>query len=99
MDDDRTIRIDFLGDHEVACGPWNVTGTFPDSTGLWCSPNLGATNTAGFTALPGGSRNSSVGEKETVSARAAKKRGEEVKKRRSEDGRGSLASSLEAISK
>lgn len=83
MDDDRTIRIDFLGDHEVACGPWNVTGTFPDSTGLWCSPNLGATNTAGFTALPGGSRNSSVGEKETVSARADP--GGEEERRRSEE--------------
>ena len=31
-------------------------GTIENGTGLWHSPNTGATNSSGFTGLPGGSR-------------------------------------------
>ena len=37
-------------------GKLKSTGTIQDSDGLWYSPNLGATNESGFTALPGGYR-------------------------------------------
>ena len=33
------------------------TGTIEAGTGLWYAPNSGATNTSGFTGLPGGLRN------------------------------------------
>ena len=33
-----------------------VTGTLQAGTGLWQSPNTGATNESGFTGLPAGSR-------------------------------------------
>ena len=34
-----------------------ATGTLEDGTGLWSSPNTGATNSSKFSALPGGNRN------------------------------------------
>jgi len=45
-----------LGGEGVAGGKLKATGTIEGGDGLWRSPNTGATNESGFTALPGGSR-------------------------------------------
>ncbi len=45
-----------LGGSNVAGGKLKSTGTIENSSGLWQSPNEGATNQSGFTALPGGFR-------------------------------------------
>ena len=42
----------YLGGHLVAGGKLKATGTIEDGDGLWLSPNTGATNESGFTALP-----------------------------------------------
>ena len=48
-DPELTVLIDYLGGETVAGGKMkSVTG--------WNTPNVGATNESGFTALPGGSR-------------------------------------------
>ncbi|MEI7980784.1 MAG: FISUMP domain-containing protein [Bacteroidota bacterium] len=39
-----------------AGGKMKATGTIEDGTGLWYSPNNGATNESGFTAVPAGAR-------------------------------------------
>ncbi|MFZ4671967.1 MAG: fibrobacter succinogenes major paralogous domain-containing protein [Flavobacterium sp.] len=46
----------FLGGYAVAGGKMKSTGTIQVGTGLWESPNTGATNDGGFNALPGGYR-------------------------------------------
>ncbi len=46
-----TALSDHLGGSNVAGGKMKATGTQ-----YWRSPNVGATNESGFTALPGGSR-------------------------------------------
>ena len=50
-DAEWTILTDYLGGEEVAGGKMKETGTTH-----WLSPNTGATNESGFTALPGGYR-------------------------------------------
>jgi uncharacterized protein (TIGR02145 family) len=56
-DGEWTILADFLGGLNVAGGKLKETGTLEAGTGLWWSPNTGAVNSSGFTALPGGYRN------------------------------------------
>ena len=51
-DTEWTALTDYLGGEGVAGGKLKEVGT-----GHWSSPNTGATNEAGFTALPGGNRN------------------------------------------
>ena len=46
-----------LGGYMVAGGKMKSTGTIEASTGLWHAPNTDATNSSGFTGLPGGYRN------------------------------------------
>lgn len=52
-DKEWTALSDFLGGESIAGGKMKETGT-----AHWNSPNLSATNENGFTALPGGSRDS-----------------------------------------
>jgi uncharacterized protein (TIGR02145 family) len=51
-DSEWTVLTTYLGGESVAGGPLKETGTTH-----WISPNTGATNTTGFSALPGGYRN------------------------------------------
>jgi uncharacterized protein (TIGR02145 family) len=53
-DGEWQIMADYLGGDAVAGGKMKETGTTH-----WVSPNTGATNESGFTALPGGFRNMS----------------------------------------
>ena len=48
-DSEWTILTDFLGGEDVAGGKMKEPGTLH-----WLEPNYGATNTSGFTGLPGG---------------------------------------------
>lgn len=41
----------------IAGGMLKTRGTVEEGTGLWSSPNTGATNASGFSALPSGNRN------------------------------------------
>src|SRR5690554_4857483 len=50
-DAEWTVLTDYLGGESVAGGKLKETGTTH-----WASPNTGATNETGFTALPGGYR-------------------------------------------
>ena len=55
-DTECTTFTIYLGGEVVAGGKIKSTGTLEQSTGLWYSPNTGATNESGFTAFPGGNR-------------------------------------------
>jgi uncharacterized protein (TIGR02145 family) len=55
-DSEWTTLTTFLGGDSIAGGKMKSTGTFKAGTGLWSFPNTGATNSSGFTALPGGWR-------------------------------------------
>ena len=50
-DNDWTVLIDYLGGQDVSGGKIKEVGTLH-----WDEPNTGATNSSGFTALPGGMR-------------------------------------------
>jgi uncharacterized protein (TIGR02145 family) len=50
-DAEWTVLTDYLGGESVAGGKMKTTGT-----SLWNSPNQGATNSSGFSAVPGGNR-------------------------------------------
>jgi len=50
-DDDWTVLTDYLGDRSIAGGKLKEIGTVH-----WISPNTGATNETGFSAIPGGYR-------------------------------------------
>jgi uncharacterized protein (TIGR02145 family) len=55
-DAEWTVLTDFLGGEAVAGGKMKTTGTIEAATGLWYSPNTGATNSSGFSGAPGGVR-------------------------------------------
>jgi uncharacterized protein (TIGR02145 family) len=55
-DAEWTTLITYLGGGTVAGGKMKTTGT-----SLWLAPNTDATNSSGFTGLPGGFRSSSYG--------------------------------------
>ncbi|NJK95992.1 MAG: hypothetical protein HC905_14715 [Bacteroidales bacterium] len=55
-DAEWTTLTYYLGGESWAGGKLKSTGTIEGGNGLWRSPNLGATNETGFTALPGGGR-------------------------------------------
>lgn len=58
-DAEWTILTTYLGGKDIAGGKMKSTGTIEAGTGLWHSPNTGATNESGFTAVPAGHRDSS----------------------------------------
>ena len=53
-DAEWTTVTTFLGGIILAGGKMKSTGTIQAGTGLWYSPNIGATNESGYTALPAG---------------------------------------------
>jgi len=59
-----------LGGVNFAGAAMKSTGTKEAGTGLWLAPNSGATNSSGFTALPGGSRNDYYGTFTTINETA-----------------------------
>ena len=55
-DAEWTVLTTHLGGEILAGGKMKSTGTIEGGTGLWYSPNAGATNESGFTAVPAGER-------------------------------------------
>jgi uncharacterized protein (TIGR02145 family) len=55
-DAEWTTATTVLGGTSVAGGKMKTTGTIQAGTGLWNSPNTGATNESGFSAVPAGNR-------------------------------------------
>ncbi|HNJ61297.1 MAG TPA: FISUMP domain-containing protein, partial [Chitinophagales bacterium] len=51
-----TSLITYLSGDDNPGGKMKSTGNKTDGTGLWSSPNTGATNESGFSGLPGGAR-------------------------------------------
>ncbi|MFN5619838.1 MAG: FISUMP domain-containing protein, partial [Flavobacteriales bacterium] len=56
-----TLLTDYLGGDTLAGGRMKTVGVLENSTGLWQSPNLEATNSSGFSGIPGGNRNAGGG--------------------------------------
>ncbi|MCD4682600.1 MAG: hypothetical protein K8R86_04885 [Bacteroidales bacterium] len=50
------VLTDFLSGDTIAGGKLKTIGTIEEGTGLWHTPNLGATNESGFSVLPAGNR-------------------------------------------
>lgn len=57
-DAEWTILTTFLSSTYFAGGKMKSTGNIEAGTGLWYTPNSGATNESGFTAVPAGYRSS-----------------------------------------
>ena len=55
-DAEWTVLSDYLGGADVAGGKMKTTGTIEAATGVWSAPNGGATNSIGFSGVPGGGR-------------------------------------------
>jgi uncharacterized protein (TIGR02145 family) len=55
-DDQWQIMSDYLGADSAAGGALKSEGQLELGSGLWQTPNTGATNASGFAALPSGSR-------------------------------------------
>ncbi len=55
-DSEWTVLSDNLGGETVAGAKIKTTGTVEVGTGLWHSPNSGASNSSGFSGPPGGGR-------------------------------------------
>ena len=55
-DSEWQVLINYLGGNAIAGGKMKTTGTIEGGDGLWQSPNTGATNESGFSAVPGGAR-------------------------------------------
>ena len=56
-DEDWAILVDSLGSFTTVGVKLKTTGNLEEGTGLWRSPNQNATNSTGFSGLPGGFRN------------------------------------------
>ncbi|MFM9004508.1 MAG: fibrobacter succinogenes major paralogous domain-containing protein, partial [Flavobacteriales bacterium] len=52
------VLTDYLGGNTLAAGTMKSTGTIDSGTGLWHAPNTQATNSSGFSGIPGGYRGS-----------------------------------------
>jgi uncharacterized protein (TIGR02145 family) len=55
-DAEWTVLTNYLGGYEVAGGKMKTTGTLEEAEGLWYPPNVEATNSIGFSGVPGGFR-------------------------------------------
>jgi uncharacterized protein (TIGR02145 family) len=55
-DADWTVLSDYLGGEAIAGGKMKTPGISDSATGLWSTPNFGATNSSGFSGIPGGYR-------------------------------------------
>jgi uncharacterized protein (TIGR02145 family) len=55
-DADWTTLTDYLGGLNVAGAKMKMVGNLSQGNGLWTSPNLGATNSSGFSGTPAGYR-------------------------------------------
>jgi uncharacterized protein (TIGR02145 family) len=51
-DAEWTVLINYLGGEAIAGGKIKTTGTIEAASGLWYSPNQGATNSSGFSGVP-----------------------------------------------
>jgi len=57
-DDEWSVLVDSLGSFALVGVMLKTTGELEEGTGLWRSPNQNASNSTGFSGLPGGFRNS-----------------------------------------
>ncbi|MFM7232965.1 MAG: fibrobacter succinogenes major paralogous domain-containing protein [Flavobacteriales bacterium] len=55
-DEEWTLLRTYLGGLAQAGGKMKSIGTIEEETGLWYGPNLNATNSSGFSGLPGGAK-------------------------------------------